>query len=277
MTLELYYTRFFPRYDLYSQEPIRFKTCEQYFETDFLSRENLANWFKSQPLEKQKEFVTKNLLKFKGKRGDLAPNQVELRSLICPSVITCEKVWEKPFHVFCQDLFMTKRYEYGIKLDKFDKNILMKLFIDTREQQPLEFENVITIKSKLDIGDYCGAEEFFSRVFIDRKSGSDFISTFSDIERFEKELQRAKDLDNYIVVLVEEPFEKMLHFDKFFEHGKVALVWHNVRSLSRKFDNLQFLFVKDRKVAAQMVKNVVFLGQKVKTLDLQYCYDLGNL
>lgn len=272
ISTENYYKQFFPRFDLLTREPIPFKTVEQYFETDFLTRESLAVWFKQQLLDTQKDYIIKFLLKFKVKRGNLAPNQVELRSLITPSVLTCEKVFNKPFDILCEELGFIKRYNYAIK-PAINKNQKIKITIDTREQQELFISNAEILKSKLDIGDITGREEFYSGIFIERKSGSDFISTFSELERFEREIQRARELNTYIVVLIEESYDKMLHFEKFFEHGKPALVWHNIRYLSRKYDNLQFLFVKNRIIAAQMVKNIILMGREVKNLDLQYLLD----
>ena len=74
-----------------------------------------------------------------------------------------------------------------------------KIKIDTREQQPYEFEN--SEVGTLSIGDYsiCGLED---HIAIERKELNDVIGCLtSDRERFNKELQRGKALDYFALVV----------------------------------------------------------------------------
>lgn len=87
---------------------------------------------------------------------------------------------------------------------------LPTIIIDTREKLPLSFKclhirgvkELPTITRKLDVGDYSIAG-FEDQVFIERKSVNDLYGTlFSGRERFERELERAKD-HKYKYLLVE--------------------------------------------------------------------------
>jgi ERCC4-type nuclease len=66
------------------------------------------------------------------------------------------------------------------------------IVIDTREQTPFQFENLISIRGSLQSGDYSiqGLEHLFA---IERKSISDLIgSVTGGRERFERELHRLR-------------------------------------------------------------------------------------
>jgi len=91
---------------------------------------------------------------------------------------------------------------------------LFKIICDSREQLPLSFEGlkirgvprIETIRRKLDVGDYSieGQED---SVFIERKSVNDLYGTlFQGRERFEKELERAKNHQHRYLVIESTPF-----------------------------------------------------------------------
>jgi ERCC4-type nuclease len=76
----------------------------------------------------------------------------------------------------------------------------MKILIDTREQKPYSFETD-SVTGKLDTGDYSisGLE---NHVSIERKELNDLIGCLSKgRDRFERELQRAKGLDYFCLVV----------------------------------------------------------------------------
>ena len=52
-----YYQKYYPRYDLYDQKIIKFKSKEYYFSNDFNTRVNQLKWLKQQPLDKAKEYL----------------------------------------------------------------------------------------------------------------------------------------------------------------------------------------------------------------------------
>ena len=54
---------------------------------------------------------------------------------------------------------------------------------------------------KLDIGDYTALGEYYDYTFVDRKSGNDLQGTVGkhNIERFEREIERAQEMGAYLV------------------------------------------------------------------------------
>ena len=76
----------------------------------------------------------------------------------------------------------------------------MKIVTDTREQRPYSFETE-TVTGTLSTGDYsiCGLED---HIAIERKTIDDLIGSLSKgRDRFERELQRAKGLDYFALVV----------------------------------------------------------------------------
>ena len=97
----------------------------------------------------------------------------------------------------------------------------MKIYVDTREQLPLEFEvdGVVTevIRTKLPYGDYSAAWEDkqgqhveFMPLFIERKSLGDLFGTLtSGMERFRREIARAKEDGISLIIMVEGCFREV--------------------------------------------------------------------
>jgi len=82
--------------------------------------------------------------------------------------------------------------------------------IDSREQQPLifrQFPEVITIREKLDVGDYSirGYED--KGIAVERKNSLDELCTAIGKGRvnFEEEMQRAKDFDAFFLIVEGNP------------------------------------------------------------------------
>lgn len=106
----------------------------------------------------------------------------------------------------------------------------MKLYVDTREQLPLEFEvdGVVTevIRTKLPYGDYAAGWEDkngkhieFMPIFFERKSLGDLYGTLGKgMERFRKELQRANEDGIKLILIVEACLTEVLHG---YEHSKM--------------------------------------------------------
>jgi len=95
---------------------------------------------------------------------------------------------------------------------------MMKIIIDTRENRPLLFRTSKDITGseikKLDIGDY-SIEGYENKIAIERKSPGDlFGSLGKGHKRFRKELENAKKLD-YFAIVVEASFSVV--YDKEFE------------------------------------------------------------
>ena len=90
-----YYQQYYPRYDLHDNKIIKFKSKKYYFENDFNSRGNVIKWLNKQPVEKAREYLkTKLRERVEAKSLTYAPCQVEMRSVIIPSIITYEKFFD---------------------------------------------------------------------------------------------------------------------------------------------------------------------------------------
>lgn len=77
----------------------------------------------------------------------------------------------------------------------------MKVIVDNREKKPYKFPGLDVRYDTLDVGDY--TYEGFEHVFaVERKSLDDLASSVgTDRERFENEIQRAQDLEEFAVVI----------------------------------------------------------------------------
>ena len=82
----------------------------------------------------------------------------------------------------------------------------MKILIDTREQRPFSFigetgEPIPTERATLATGDYSLAG-YADRVAVERKSLADLVACLChERKRFERELERARELDAFAVVV----------------------------------------------------------------------------
>lgn len=86
----------------------------------------------------------------------------------------------------------------------------LTIFIDTREQQPLEFSAPYikeTVRCKLEYGDYsCRAFDRTCPVFFERKGLSDLFGTLGKgSARFREEIRRCFDDGYKLVIIIERP------------------------------------------------------------------------
>lgn len=271
-----------PRYDLLTGEQIKFKNKDSYFETFFVNKQNMAEWLKSVSKNKGKRFILDRIKDRKESRKlKFIPSQVEARSIknipaishILP-IVSVEEIE--------QELKLKSRYDYNPK--HFLADFLVTrgkptISIDSREQKPLAF-NIDSKDQKLAFGDYGFLEEkFFNNVFYERKSIQDLWGTMSKgYERFKKEVERAKLTNASIIVIVEYPYSKAESYDdrKRFGKANAHFIFHKIRSLCQSFDNLQFLFVKNRKESVRVLEKLAFL-KNPNSFDLQYFYDMKEL
>ncbi len=276
-----YYQKHFPRYDLYDKKIIRFKNKDQYFRDDFNTITNLKKWLKDKPLEESKAYCQNILTKRKHNKGiEYAPTQVELRTVLSPPIQYYNEIFFD-YYGLCEKIGFKNKYQNPTEIidgKEYNKEEY-KILIDTREQKPLKFERE-TISKKLDYGDYAFSHPKHScDCHIERKSLSDFISTISGgYDRFINELERAKDDDAYLVVLVEETLTNALSF-QYLPHiskkirATPEFIFHRVRDLIQKYPNVQFLFVDGRKESSRIVELIFTCGCAYKKIDLQLAYD----
>ncbi len=198
---------------------------------------------------------------------------------MCPSMPYYESVGG--YYEITRQLGYIDRYNLaplGRTILPIDASIIQ----DTREQCPLKLP-IKTIVKKIDSGDYALAASYDQGVYIERKSLSDFAGTMSKGNaRFRRELDRAHTKGHYIIMLVESSIgdaQGLNHLPQT-RHVKASasFVLKQMRDLLISYPlTLQVVFVDGRLEAAQAAVKLLSLGTQVKTTDLQYKYEQGEL
>ena len=286
MTLAEYYVKFYQRKNKLTGDLLPFKNKKDYFSKDFSNRSQLIKWC-NQGGEEVKEYILSLLSeRIKGKDLRRGPGHVELKVQSLPPLDVyldhfgsytkaCEECGVKP-------LFGSRLPpEFFENIDMSD----MKIFIDTREQQPLTFENSELMK--LDFGDYTAAGEYYDYTYVDRKSANDLIGTLSlgNLDRFKREMSRAKDLGSYLFVVIEsdmprlEAYMRAAKNNKFGPHKtNLKFIYHNMREIMHEFaDCCQFVFSGSRENSEKIIQKILFFGRKLWNVDLQYYVDKNEL
>jgi hypothetical protein len=270
-----YYHEYYPRKDLLTGEPIEFKEYYQYFNQDFKNKNNLKKWLKLNKEEGEKwskAWLTsrkydKNLL--------YAPSYVELKSLTAPSMDYFNSIGG--YYNITKELGFLDRYNNNKLIFKEFKD---QIIIDSREQNPIKIEN--SVVSTLTTGDY-GLKENDLGIYIERKSLQDFVSTLSGgLERFDKELGRAKEIGAYIIMIVESNINDSLSFNYLpqmkWAKANPSFVFKNLRDLLNKYPlNFQSVFVEGRKDFYNKMIKIFELENQAKTVDLQFKIENGEL
>ena len=281
MLLVDYYHKNYPRKDLLTGEFIKFKNRDQYLSDDFNTKTNMKKWLKKLEVVEAREYCESILSKRKEDKGiKYAPSQVELRSLLSPPTQYFNEIFHD-YYDLCDRLGLENKYINTTEIidgREYDKE-KYKILVDTREQKPLKFDRA-TISQKLDYGDYAFSHpEHTCNCHVERKSLADFISTISGgYDRFVNELERAKENDAYLVILVEETLTNALSF-KYLPHiskkikATPEFIFHRTRSLIQMYPNIQFLFVDGRKESSRVVELIFTCGCLYRKIDLQLTYD----
>ena len=285
MSMGQYYQKYFPRYDKFSNQLIRFKNLEQYFETDFNNKDNLRKWLLTQKIDVAQEYCKNWLLDRKKKKNlTWAPSHIELRSLYAPSVVYFNKLFGS-YYELCKELGFKVRFE------DFDNDSFIvreypndaKIYIDTREQKPLQFKDLPDEKHTLKFGDYaCTREDFCGKFRVERKALGDLIGTLTgdNLDRFKREIERAKEQGYQLVVLVEESFEHASGFKALphiYQKCKVTpdYILHKARELCQEYsETVQFVFVEGRKEASRIIEKLFRLKGAALKYELQVAVDL---
>lgn len=276
---EAYYHQFYPKYDKYSNDLIVYKEKEQYFESDFNSRENFAAWLaENYSSPDVKSYCFKNLKeRFDRKNLCFLPSQIELKSVTVPTISGFEKICGG-IDQFLKELPLWNipyRFDYQ-GIPEIDKKQNLEIYVDTREQLPLDF-GCKTVKMKLSAGDYTCAAPYYSDVFIERKSLPDLAGTLGGgRERFEREIERSKELGFYLVVVIETIFSEILNYSHPHRFGRRingAHLAHEIREIMTKHSNVQFVCAGSRKRAPILIENIFRLKENAKRFDLEYLKD----
>jgi hypothetical protein len=280
-----YYQTYYERRDLLTNELINFKTKEQYLNSDFNDKNNMKRWLKQQTIEKTQQYCKDLLTKRKElKNLFYSPTQVELRTIMAPSIIFYNKIF-KDYYDICSSIGLENKFVHPNLIgDQFKNKLTQKdtIFIDTREQSWLKFDIPFEIKT-LPFGDYTCSNDNCN-CFIERKSLSDFISTLSvkNYDRFKNEIEKAKKNNSYIIVMIEESLANALTFP-YLPHISKKIkatpeyIFHNVRELLQLYNNLQFLFVDGRGEMTRLIEIIFASKCFYKKIDLQLAYDMKIL
>lgn len=278
LTVAEYYTKFFPRENLLTGEPMPFKNKKEYFTKDFASGEEIKEWFEKNGTSKDvKKYIIKKLNDFIiEKELSVAPCHLDLLLSDLPSVNMYKSCFGS-FSKTCEILSSKPRFPDNIVKDFFGKQESyenMEIFIDTREQQPLNFKNSKSLK--LDFGDYTVGGKNYSYTYIDRKSEGDFKSTMSvGFERFKKELERARQFNSFLYIVVESDIKKIKKNNVFAPHkSNLAYIFHNAKHLMREYSDVsQVIFSGDRRASEYLIPRLLGFGKSLWTCDMQYFID----
>ena len=275
--LSEYYITYYPRYNLYTGELIPFKNKDQYFSTYFSNNVELEKWLATADREHAQQILLDILNKrIISKNLQYAPNHLELKLLDLPD-IEIYKMFFSSYSEACRRLGYEPLLNKPLKTKflKESKNLNdMEIMIDTREQQPLRFEN--SVSHKLDFGDYTTAGRYYSSTFIDRKSETDFKSTMTvGFERFKKELERCISFDSFLYIVIESSIERIIRNNSHGPHkSNLKFVWHQMRVLSHEFArNCQFIFSGGRKRSENLIPILLMGGKELWNTDIQYYID----
>ena len=296
---KLYYTTYHPRTDRLTGEAIPYKDREQYLSAEFSSKTNLKKWL-SKNKEEGLKWAKEWLIKRRAEKGLIyAPSQVELRTLMCPSMPYYEAMaaHEGGYYGMTNSLGFTPRYAnttLSFATLPPDAVVLQ----DSREQKPLKLA-CATREEALEVGDYALAPPHDLGIRIERKSLPDFCGTMSgrkvefknkkkaarvdsSLERFDRELARARDAGLYVIMLVESDINDVNSIGYLPQtrhvQASASYILHNLRDLLVKYPlTFQALFVAGRPEMVRVMMRIFQLGLQVKTTDLQFATEEGRL
>lgn len=271
-----YFEQYYPRHDLSNKKKIAFKSIEQYFLSDFVDKTSMKSWLSSIGKEKSLIYISGKIKKYCDiKNLQHAPPEFFIQTISClPSIRFIEKLCGENYDSICLKSNKLSRYDYS-NLDIRATNCkpAKQIVIDTREKRPLKFSKELRrVNVALDYGDYALSPA--SRIVIERKSLGDFFGTFgANLERFDRELLRAKNSDGYIVIMIEASYSSLAYNKKRWFSANPEYIFHRVRDLYKKYECFQIVFCDGRKHMTDLVLKILGLGGEVKKIDLQYCIE----
>ena len=127
---------------------------------------------------------------------------------------------------------------------------MLELYIDTREQKKLEFNEPYISKvhtATMSYGDYgCKIDGKRVPVVFERKSKSDLWGTLGSTrakhDRFKKEIARARADGVELIVIIECPFLSIDHGHNYKKHGKSIKCKFGGRAMIRKLNTMAFRY-----------------------------------
>ncbi|MDO8609360.1 MAG: ERCC4 domain-containing protein [bacterium] len=272
-----YYEKHIPKTDLLTGEKIGFSNPEKYELDNFKDKKNLKKY-----LELNKEIGLEYLTNWLKTRKQLknlefGPSHFELRALQYPGIKYIEEFYgQGVYKNICEKSGLKIRYNYNQEIKFEDKNL--EFVMDSREQKGLSLKDYQI--STLPYGDYTIKN---SNIYIERKSIMDLIgSVTSGFDRLCREIEKCKNDNNYLIVLIEEKFQNLLSFP-YLPHCKktkvsVEYLHHNIREIYNKYPlNIQFLSVNGRLESVKILEQIFKITNNIREIDLQYEYDRNQL
>ncbi len=250
----------------------------------FKNRLELRAWLQDQDNEIIKDYCKDVLLRRKSDKNIIYTlSQVELRSLPeIPNINYYDSVFGD-YYKLCEELGFINKYR--VKTDSFMQGVVRNetVIVDSREKTPIKFNSNIKTKVEgLKYGDY--ALEGSMSVCLERKSLPDLLGTISaQYDRFQRELDRAREANSTLFIIVEESFQHALAFNKLywitkFTKVQPSFIWHRIRELIQKYPNIQFLFVPGgRSEVARIALKLLHYGGSLKNYDCQFLLEKSLL
>jgi hypothetical protein len=273
-----YYQKNFPNRDRLDGSLIDFNNPQQYKGECFNSLVNRNKFLKGCSNQEGRDVILHELRADKEKyKLSFLPCQNYLITKKRAGLITCERFFGSTENL-AKELNLEHFYNeplpsdfWNISEEELNK---IEIHVDTREQKPFNFKNQII--NKLDCGDYCAGGDFYSSTFIDRKSINDFKGTFGvGFERFTREVQRAKNFNSFLFVVVEGSFVEIIRQNLLFKYQtNLFFAFSNVRKLCLNYpETIQFVFCKDKEEAKEMTQRILYFGKQIHKCDLQFYLD----
>jgi len=273
LSCKTYFETYWKRIDRFDGKKIEYKSFDQYITCDFIDKKNYKNWLKTLSKKECADYFKSKIEQYCDlKNLDVAPSQVETQSINCLLPIsTIESFSGMCYNDLCKKSGLHSRFNYKIPVE-IPWTSIAQIIVDSREQKPFNFEEHTLIESKLEYGDYSLHPN--NKLAVERKSLSDLFGTLSGgRERFEKEIERAKKLEGYIVVIVESTLNNMMYQKQKFSKASGDFIAHNMRQLLRKYNNLQFVFCDGKEEAKNRTLEILSMDENIFNIDLQYYFD----
>jgi hypothetical protein len=278
MILGDYYVKHFQRKNKLTGSLIQFKNYEDYFERDFATYDQMVEWCETAPESEVKPYILDLLKKrIANKKLKHGPSTVDLFSCKMPPIRFYQKLFGS-YSKACEECGVSPMFASAFPQEFHRDCTFAKIYIDTREQQPLKFD--YSQPMKLDVGDYAINGEDFKYTYVDRKSFPDFCNTMTtEYKRFARELQRCRGLDSFLFVVVECDLYKIEKINsRSPKRYNLNYVFHNMRDLQNEFsDCCQFVFSGNRSNSQLLIPKLLMLGPKIWRTDVQYFLDRGEM
>lgn len=273
------------RFDLLTGEKLECKSPDSYHLQFFKDKRNMKKFFLNAIENKTPQIIEKFIFDvYKGycelKGLQFAPQFVETMTIkVLPHAETVDKFYGGGYTKLIEDLKLKSFLKYSdliLPENNIPKDITFTQ--DTREQRPIQLP-YNTIVKKLDFGDYT-IDRPDQTVYVERKAAGDFLSSVSSnasFDRFCREMERAREADKYIVILVENKFSSVFYANNFFiRKASPDFIMKRLRDLCRKFPkNLQVVFSDGRKEAAKLIPYILYYDKQIMNYDLQFSYEKG--